>query len=836
MKKRTRSSQSGVALITTIIVVAVLAVVAVAFMQSTSTDRLSSRTVANYYRAQLAARAGLAEAMALIQQGTQDFTYVSGSEPQGNTYRTFLRSVSGDSGTWEFNGEKIYLDSGAGDGASILLTGTLAEPGLRRGAAWKTIPLENPRPNETKQFAFWVDDAGGKQNLTWWGGGGVRGLATNLADLRLTLPSPNGVEAGPFPAAALTALADSRSYAPSSFRLADRRFDSQTATIRLPTVSSLNLLAPGVPEGSLERYFFTMSSASGAVTPSGGPKLNLAALRRHINNLNTDQGPDSPRALLVEELLNENPEGEQNWGGGSLAWLAKSEKYTTEEQKQIVANIIDYLDDDLIPTMDNTNAPTFFGVEFKLEDGNVRGHPFVNFVGLGSVYNWKTNNPELGRLNSTRILGFVGLVNPWSSKIPSDAYEVKASVEITGEVTGGTLGTLPSLYFERELAPPPDGPAPPREIDAKTGTTFPGPARGNNYANMKSFFEAGAPQPPGISFQNLEYRLAPLRLIFTSDDGTSGVVQIINNAKTKMVPEIVAFRDDTPDVYKITRDSPLQEDLHLTSDPRLNFKEASWANYRSSGGTTADIPTPQTPVDLTSDVGPNWDGSQNMPVGAEWYKSEYVTNHFSRLSREGMESIGELGYIWTGKPWQTVNLTADNNASPQDWNLLDYITAGREAGDVALSVLPVKAAATNAAGGLTSSLLASGGFNINTRKLPTFAAVMSNAPDIAPNFANSVLGTPSASQPSAYGEIAALAAAAPGSVSGGASTKFAREAAQRALANVAVNHSRVFTVHSAGEYRLGDSVSRAQLETDIFVGVDPATGSAMIQVIDQRFR
>jgi adenylate kinase family enzyme len=81
-------------------------------------------------------------------------------------------------------------------------------------------------------------------------------------------------------------------------------------------------------------------------------------------------------------------------------------------------------------------------------------------------------------------------------------------------------------------------------------------------------------------------------------------------------------------------------------------------------------------------------------------------------------------------------------------------------------------------------------------------------------------------------DFAALAAAAPG----GASTKFAREAAQRALANVAVNHSRVFTVHSAGEYRLGDSVSRAQLETDIFVGVDPATGSAMIQVIDQRFR
>ena len=53
------------------IVVAVLAVVAVAFMQSTSTDRLSSRTVANYYRAQLAAEAGVQSAVAALMQTTK---------------------------------------------------------------------------------------------------------------------------------------------------------------------------------------------------------------------------------------------------------------------------------------------------------------------------------------------------------------------------------------------------------------------------------------------------------------------------------------------------------------------------------------------------------------------------------------------------------------------------------------------------------------------------------------------------------------------------------------------------------------------------------------------
>ncbi len=61
-----RSRERGVALVTTMIVVAVLAVVAVAFMQSTSTDRLSSRTAVNYVQARLVAEAGAAAAEALV--------------------------------------------------------------------------------------------------------------------------------------------------------------------------------------------------------------------------------------------------------------------------------------------------------------------------------------------------------------------------------------------------------------------------------------------------------------------------------------------------------------------------------------------------------------------------------------------------------------------------------------------------------------------------------------------------------------------------------------------------------------------------------------------------
>lgn len=56
-------NKSGAALVTTVIVVAVLAVVAVAFMQSNTADLTGSRSVVNHLRAQMAAEAGLAEAL-----------------------------------------------------------------------------------------------------------------------------------------------------------------------------------------------------------------------------------------------------------------------------------------------------------------------------------------------------------------------------------------------------------------------------------------------------------------------------------------------------------------------------------------------------------------------------------------------------------------------------------------------------------------------------------------------------------------------------------------------------------------------------------------------------
>jgi hypothetical protein len=837
MRVVSKQQVAGVALVTTVIVVAVLAVVAVAFMQSTSTDRLSSRTVANYYKAQLAAKAGLAEAMALIQQGAQNFTYVSAAETEGDSYRTYLRPLVGTSGVWKFSGAPVYLDSGpgGGGGAKLLLTGSLKEPGLTRSAAWKDVPLESARPNETKRYAFWVDDAAGKQNLTWWGGGGARGVVTNLADVSLALPNAQGTEAGPFPQTALAALSERRSYAPFTFDLAGRSFTSRRANVSLPSVASLQLLAPGVLGDSMERYFFTIASASGAASPAGRDKLNIGRLREYVNSLNSNQGAQSPRALLVEELLKDEPNGADQWGGGSFSWLAQSGKYSPAEQRQIVANIIDYLDDDLIPTTDSVDSPTYFGVEYKLNaDGTVRGHPSINMVGLGLVFNWSSAAQFLGWLNSTRALAFLGLVNPWSSSLPVQAYTPEISFSVAGKVGGGTLGDAPERYFLPDLNEQLDT-GPVTELEPRSGATFPGAASGLNFANFKNLLGEGNRQPATITFSELVYTTTKIRLRFQSDDGTDGYVQVLpQGLSVTMQPTTVSSPGAGGSrVYKFTGLAQNQEDLHLSGDPRGNFLAAAWANAKSSGGNSADVPKPDPEVDIFANAGPDSDGPQGLPTGSSWFTSPQVANHFSRLSRAGMESIGELGYLWTGKPWQTLNLTSVDNPDQADWNLLDYITAGSAA---AGPLLPLKSAATGQAGTVANALLSSGGFNINTRKLATIRAVLENAPDLNAQAINGLMQAPAASQASAYGTIAAAVDEAPALLVANAGTKFGKEAAQRALANLAVNHSRIFTVYATGEYRLGDAVSRAQLEADVFVGVDPVTGSAMIQVIDQRFR
>ncbi len=624
---RVRNPQErGVALVTTVIVVAVFAVVAVAFMQSTTVDRLSARSVANYTRATLAAEAGLAEAMALIQSNATGFSYVSGAEPQAGGYRTYIRPRSVAAGVWQFSGNRVYLDSGTGGQlADLLVSGTNAADGVVVRAAYKTVSVTN---NATNRYAFWVDDGSGKQNLSWWGTSGTdRGLLANITNAALVLPSANGTTVAPMPGSALSALNGVRNYTASPTNLFGQLTPFRSVSNSLLTPATFNLLDTAL-EGRANRYFFTLSSPSSAVSPAGRRKLNLVQLARYLANgvTSTAQTNNNARAQLVTQLLQSNPVQATNWGGGDLSWLATAGKYSATEQKQIVANLLDYLDDDLIPTTDSVDNPTYFGVEMKADSaGRIIGHPFINFVTAGLIFNRQTGT---GLVNSTRVLCSLGLVFPWTSTgVSANAYTPEINIAVEGTVLNGMLGNQAGPYFRTNDLSDQTNSRPVSVFTPRSGSNWPqavGLAGSASYATPFYGFTTGnwaARGPTNLTFQNARYVIKKLRLRYTpTGGGASGYVQIFpTNMPIDVFPTNLVAGGAGPIslIVKFSSAGPYAgtPNLYLNNDPRAGFLRASWTNLPSVTSFGSSIPAPSagpTAINFTNGVGPEWDQAQSL--------------------------------------------------------------------------------------------------------------------------------------------------------------------------------------------------------------------------------
>jgi hypothetical protein len=236
---------------------------------------------------------------------------------------------------------------------------------------------------------------------------------------------------------------------------------------------------------------------------------------------------------------------------------------------------------------------------------------------------------------------------------------------------------------------------------------------------------------------------------------------------------------------------------------------------------------------MTNGTGAAWDQAQGMPVNFGWYASSSLTNHFNRSTNtNGAISIGELGYLWTGKPWQTLNLSRTNLTDAPDWNLLDYVTSGFLTNTTNITVMPLRLPTASGPGITASnSLVQEGGFNILTRKLATVTAFLTNAPGLAAGAPATFIASPvSTNFASAGGALATLTNLAAGT------NKFVREAVVRAVGNAAVTQSRVFTVYSRGEYTSGQTRSSVLLEADVFVDVNELTGNPRLRVVSKTFR
>lgn len=272
-------------------------------------------------------------------------------------------------------------------------------------------------------------------------------------------------------------------------------------------------------------------------------------------------------------------------------------------------------------------------------------------------------------------------------------------------------------------------------------------------------------------------------------------------------------------------------ELYLSDDPRAAFRGGS-SYVASATSYSNNNAFPVGSVTLFRNSGPDADGLQSLPDTFRGLTNAFMTNHLARATNaNGFASIGELGYLWAGKPWQTLSMTRTNNPTTADWNLLDYISGGYTNGSTNFTSMPILPVARTGLGVTAiNSLVQDGGFNVLTRKRATAEAFFANASGLKAAAVSDYISATRPELASVGGALAALS-----NLSSSTTTKFASEAIVRAAANAAVTQSRVFTFYSRGEHISANSRSEATLEAEVFVDVDSQTGAPVVRVISKKF-
>ena len=350
MKPPPETRQAGVALVTTVIVIAVLAVVAVAFMQSTGIDRLSSRVGMNYFRAQLAAEAGLAMAEATLARAMTNDTFIvvanttnrqlfvgNGVAASANFSYTPIFSVTPKITSAVTNvvtnGVPIYQPMGTTTNyTNWALPGGLSV--TSPVVSW--VYLTNAAGQTNACFAYWVEDLGGKLDLSVVGtnttdAAARRPTGTNPAEIALWAVFTNAVSATNSGGKGDDLiLARSNLFTPATARLAS---SNDVTTNRLADFA-VNL-RHDTNEPEVIPFGFGYADA-------GKPKYNL--------NTNTNAAGAS---VLADAIRRNLPDfGNRSGAMDPTAYV-----------NSIAASIVDYADTNDIPIADDSNNPTYFGIE-----------------------------------------------------------------------------------------------------------------------------------------------------------------------------------------------------------------------------------------------------------------------------------------------------------------------------------------------------------------------------------------------------------------------------------------------------------------------------------------
>lgn len=833
IKSVAHPSRDAFALVITLIMVVLAAIIVIALLSSASSERLTANSYSNRFRAEIAAQSGLAAALnALVgATGPNDFRFITAVGDDGKPTLIPLAAPDPNGVVSLDTTAKRLLYSVSAVPATITLS-NVTNPKVTRQAGF--IPVTNTSNQETERYAFYIDEGASRQNLAMQGGNN-----------RLYARDPNELPLA-------TAAA-----APVPFT-AQQTNDVKAQRPLIFTAPTANSALSNPVTPPVDNYSYATTSTLTNLSPEGKPRVNLSRLKTYVDGLAVDQAGSNPRAAVVDRLLNSSEQGSE-WGGGNLYFLTKLSHYTSTQCHQIIANLLDYIDSDLIPTTDNADNPTYFGMEGQAKtDGTVSGHPYINFVGTGLIFNRSSAAGREGSLNSTHLLCFLGIVNSWAALTKNwDTFYVSPEIEIElgGTASGGTLGSDPNAYFvtvfdtnNYEVVPADNHllEYPALTIPPNAGYLFPHTVAGNlgQYNTFKDLktSNSGGPQPPGMTFSNITFKIKRLRLKYFSTDGTSGYVQLLdglNLVAQPMSQAAVNMGTGTGAlVYRLGQTGNTTKlDFHLGGDARLNFipqpspiPKAIWILSKSTASSTNSDPvSPPSPnpasgvnVFVAADNA-NYDFAPRAPSATDytWYTKTDITSNFyvksppSDGTAPRLDSIGELGYLHTGIPWETLRLYVtgnETNGKQRDKELLAYVQPGTFS-TADYGIVPTHLGQANPTVPIPN---VSGPINVNTNKRSTLQSLFLGASALLDSDATAKAngGVPDPDAVSLADAVATNAATAPfalpgdyfalssvKSVTNAQTTDFNCEVLARRTANVLGTQSAHFTVYSLGEAR-----------------------------------
>lgn len=382
-----RHSEHGVALVTTVIVVAVLAVVAVAMMQSTTVDRLSARSVANYTRAKLAAEAGVAVASAALATNSTNDTFIvvlntnrqlfignGVTNPPASTNFAYMPLFSAVSGltspvaaitsavvpTTNVTGGVVFTNQLPG-GLSV------TSPAI----TWLYMTSTNAANQvvTNARFAYWVEDLGGRLDMSVVGTNTAgRPSGTNPAEIALWSVFSPGAN-NDFGNAIAGALIGARSNLLTAATA--RLVNSGVATNHLAD------LAANLRHDTNEPELIPLGFG---YADQGRPKFNL--------NTNISAAGVSAIATIINQNLEQFVQRAGGYTNSAAGGATNTAAYVPFSYLQtLAANIVDYADTDSTATTDgaalttNRVRPVYRGVD---------AYPFITEI--NKRYVWTSNN------------------------------------------------------------------------------------------------------------------------------------------------------------------------------------------------------------------------------------------------------------------------------------------------------------------------------------------------------------------------------------------------------------------------------------------------------------